>query len=68
MVPTANDTQTGNDTQIGLQIIPNRKYDSRCGPQMIPPENEEWHGVITIIYLFIVYLFIYHLFIYRFTI
>ena len=50
MVLTANNPQTGNDTQIGLQMIPNRKYDPRCGPQMIPPENEEWHGVITIIY------------------
>ena len=28
---TATDPQTGNDPQIG--------------PQMIPPENEEWHGV-----------------------
>ena len=29
--PTANDPQTGNDPRIG--------------PQMIPAENEEWHGV-----------------------
>ena len=39
--------------------------DPRRGPQMIPAENEEWHGVITImtiIYL-VIYLFVY-LFIY----
>ena len=29
---TANDLWTGNDPQIG--------------PKMIPPENEEWHGVV----------------------
>ena len=29
--PTTNDPQTGTDPQVG--------------PQMIPPENEEWHGV-----------------------
>ena len=31
----ANDPQTGNDPQIGPQMIPNRKW-SPCGPQMIP--------------------------------
>ena len=30
--------------------------DPRCGPQMIPPENEEWHGVwFPGFFLFIIY-------------
>ena len=37
----ANDPQTGNDLEIGLQMIPAESHwnDPRCGPQMIPPEN-----------------------------
>ena len=53
---TGNDPHTGNDPRP--QMIPrpemitelDRKWsrtanDPRSGPQMIPPENEEWHGV-----------------------
>ena len=37
--PIANDPQTGNDPQIGPQMIPDvdRKWS--------PPENNEWHGL-----------------------
>ena len=36
--------------------------DPRCGPQMIPPENEEWHGVwfpgfFYLLFYFYIYLF-----------
>ena len=49
--PTANDPQTGNDPQIG--------------PQMIPPENEEWHGVwfpgfFKIFYFIFVFIYFHH--------
>ena len=51
------------------EIIPklNRKWsrtanDPRCGPLMIPSENEEWHGVwfpgLSIFYFLLLYLFI----------
>ena len=50
MHSTANDRQTGNHPKIG--------------PQMIPLENEKWHGVTAIIYLFIYLLFYTYLFIY----
>jgi len=29
--------------------------DPRCGPQMIPPENKEWHGVSFHVYIFSFY-------------
>ena len=40
---TSNSTRslysTANDPQIG------RQNNRRCGPLVIPAENEEWHGV-----------------------
>ena len=44
--PTANHPQTRNDSQIGPQMTPNRKY-SRCIPPMIPRVNKEWHGFVS---------------------
>ena len=43
--PTANDPQTGNDPQIGPQMIPNRKSSPMSVEhKWSPQENKEWHG------------------------
>ena len=33
------------ETFIGLSVSNWTANDPRCGPQMIPPENGQWHGV-----------------------
>ena len=33
--------------------------DPRCGPQMIPPEKDKWHGVWFRGSFFLIFLFIY---------
>ena len=42
-------------------MIPNRKQanDPRCGPQMIPLEMGEWHGVLFPAVFFFIFVFIY---------
>ena len=50
-----SDPQTGNDPQNCTA------KDPRCGPQMIPPERDEWHGVLFpgFFFDFCIYLFIF---------
>ena len=53
---TANDPQTGNDPQIGPQIIPSPMW-----PQMIPPENVNGteSGFLDFLNFFLIFVFIY---------
>ena len=49
-----NDPQTGNDPQIGPQMIPNRKWS--------PPENNEWHGFWFLRFFLNLFFFLYFFF------
>ena len=39
--------------------------DPRCGPQMVPPEREEWHGVslsgFILFFNFLMFIYFHHL-------